>query len=401
MTYRNDIDELFAALDPLTKERAERNESQRDAIWTKVENRIVPARRAKRRLYVGGASLTSLAAVSLVIAGILPGTPALSAAAAELTTAAHADAHAASLPPLTKGQFYYQNSAISLVCQFSSPSMPAGQAVTYISDGAMQSWTNAQGQGQVTITPFAVNENGSHFASSQDQAEWIAAGRPYVPCALGGSSNQLNGNAANVNTTSPNGGYVSSGTGYSGFGVNLASNSVTTDLSSGTNVNNLPVDVTQIASMLANGEINLDGSVSTTPQTCPANNPQGSGIGCSTGQQLAVIEQLMQLPDASAKLGSVLYQVMAQMPGASLAGNVTDSLGASGNAVTVPTGQGQEFEVILNPTTGELLSCSELQATSPSSALYTPSSQPYESIGQVTYGPISVVQGIGSTAGAS
>jgi hypothetical protein len=397
MNTENTVAEFIAATNPLGEDRAHGLEARSDHIWSNIEQHIGwPDGRPRWRLIVGSASLTTLVAIGLVLVSIFVSTPSMSAAAAQLAKAADSDAAAASLPSIALGQFYYQDSAVSMVCQFSSPSMPANESLTYVSDGTMQSWSNQSGQGQVAITPSAVDANGSHFATAQDQAEWLAAGSPFIPCALGGPSNELNGNPANANTIPPYGGFASSGTFYGGFGFTLASNSVTTDLSSATNVNNLPTNVAVISSMLANGEINLDGSASTAPQACPADSAPGASPGCSTAQQLAVIEQLLQLPDASAKLGAVLYQVMAQMPGATLSSNVTDSLGQIGEAVTVPTFEDEEFEVILNATTGALLSCSELVASNTGNALTTPSAQAYEPVGKISYGPIGVVQGIGS-----
>ncbi len=254
----------------------------------------------------------------------------MGATAAELKSVAYLDAAAAALPTLADGQYYYQESQVSLVCQFSSPSMPSTQLITYVSDGTMQSWSNSAGQGRVTITPSPIGTGGSHFATPGDKSEWLEAGSPYVPCALSNASNQLGGNPANASTTSPSG-YASSGVAYVGFGFNLASNSVTTDLLGTTNINNLPANVSQIASMLANGEINVDGSSVSAPQPCRVDNPLTTGMGCNYAQQLGVIEQLLQLPDASSKLGSTLYNVMAQMPGAVSLGRVTTIDGDAGD----------------------------------------------------------------------
>jgi hypothetical protein len=397
MSINNNIDELLRALDPLTSEQHREYAQRRNAIWADVVSRAVPARpRARRRRrIIGAGSLGAVAAAALLFAGILPGTAPLSAAAADLTSAAQADAGSAALPALAAGQYYYQESAVSMVCQFGSPSMPANEpSLTYVSDGTIQSWTSADGSGQVVITPSPVGANGSHFATAQDETRWVALGKPFNPCALADSSNNLPGNPANVNPT-PYGGYATSMSGYSGFGFTMAWAASTSQLASGTSVNNLPDSVAQIASMLANGEINTDGSVSATPQVCPYGG-NGSAVGCTTTQQLQVIEQLLQLPDASAKLGSVLYQVMAQMPGASVVGAVSDPLGRAGEGIVVPVDQTEEFEVILDPVTGTLLSCAALVASDSNVALSQPSTSGYAPVAQVTDGPISVVQGVGT-----
>jgi hypothetical protein len=124
-------------------------------------------------------------------------------------------------------------------------------------------------------------------------------------------------------------------------------------------------------------------------------------VGCSTFEQLQIIEQLLQLPDASAKFGSVLYQVMAQMPGATLVGSVTDPSGRAGEGIVVPVGQNEELEVILDPATGGLLSCTALIADNSGAALTTPSASGYSPMAQVTFGPISVVQGVGTVSSSS
>lgn len=268
--------------------------------------------------------------------------------------------------------------------------------MTYVSNGTLESWTSSDGSGKVVIAPAPVDANGSHFVTPQEQAQWLAAGSPFIPCALGSAANALDGNPANVNP-GPYGGYAATGEGFSGFGLSLGSSTVTTELASGTSVNNFPSNVAQISTMLANGEINTDGSISAAPQTCPFGGGRpGSPLGCTTLQQLMVIEQLLQLPDASAKLGSVLYDVMAQMPGASKIGLVTDSFGRSGEGIAVPVGSGEEFEVVLDPSTGVLLSSTSLIVSNSNDALSQPSTSPYTPEAQMTYGTISVVQGVGT-----
>lgn len=82
---------------------------------------------------------------------------------------------------------------------------------------------------------------------------------------------------------------------------------------------------------------------------------------------------------------------MSQMPGAATTQDVTDSLVQTDVAVTVPTFEGEELEAVLNPTSGTLRSSVELEASNDGFALLTPSSETYEPIGQIAYGPNSVV----------
>jgi hypothetical protein len=401
MSIESHLDELFGALDPLTDDQRIANELRRDAVWMDVLSQVDATRgdvrrRTRRRRLLGVGSLSAVVATALVLAGVVPGTAPSSVAAADLTAAAHADAASAALPTLGASQYYYEKSAVSMVCGFSSPSMPAGESLTYVSNGTLESWTGSDGSGKVVITPSPIDANGSHFVTPREQAQWLAAGSPFIPCALANASNTFDGNPANVNP-GPSGGYVSSGTGFSGFGFSLGSNSVTTELASGTSVNNLPTDVAQISTMLANGEVNNDGSVSAAPQTCPFGGGwPAAPLGCTTDQQLFVIEALLQLPDASAKLGSVLYDVMAQMPGAAKIGAVADSLGRSGEGIVVPVAEDEEFEVVLDPTTGALLMSSALIASNSNVALSQPSTSPFTPEASMTYGSISVVQGVGT-----
>jgi hypothetical protein len=403
MNTDSNLDDMLRSLDPLTEELDQSIERRRGDIWAAVvaEPAPVPVRtRVRPRHLIGVTSLATIGAAAALVIGLLPGTAPIGAAAAALQRAAHVDASSATLPTLAAGQFYYQQSTVSMVCQFASPLMGMNaKNFTYVSDGTMQSWTSGSGAGQVTITPSTVGANGSHFATVQDEERWVALGKPFNPCAVMDSSNALNNNPANVNpqnAAGTAGGYATSISLYSGFGFNLGWSTQTTQLASGTSVNNLPDNVSQIASMLANGEINLDGSVSHSPQVCPSG--VGQGVGCNTFEQLEVIEHLLQLPDASAKFGSVLYQVMAQMPGATLVGSLTDPSGRIGEGVVVPIDQNEKLEVILDSATGALLSCAALIAANSGAALTTPSASGYSPIAQVSFGPITVVQGVGTTS---
>ncbi len=418
MTTNSNLDDLLRSLDPLTEELDQEIARRRNAVWTQVVAQEEPARPpVRRRRLTAVSSLATVGAAVALVFGLLPGTAPLNAAAATLHRAALADASSATLPMLTAGQYYYQEAQVSMDCTFASEKSPL---IEYVSEGTMESWTSPDGTGQIVITPTPVDQGGSHFATPADEAAWVAAGKPFVPCALSSPSNTLNGNPANANTQGNLGGYAATVSGYSAFGVILGDAKVATPvnengvpslilsgdqntaLSAGANVANLPSDVSQLVTMLANGEINTDGSISTTPQVCPWNAMPGVGTGCDTNQQLALIKELLQLPDASAKFGSVLYQVLAQMPGATVVTSATDSFGNTGTSVTVPVNVGTTttggFQVLISPTTGTLLSSTDLlragYGIGTNSTLFPPDA----SIG---YGPISVVQGIGTLPSAT
>jgi hypothetical protein len=422
MTIDNNLEGLFKAIDPLNTELENRNATHADAIWSNVLASTQPTRHKRRRLsYIGAGSLATLATAAAVLVGTLPGTAPLSAAAAILHQAALADASSATLPTLAAGQYYYQEAQVSMVCQFAKAGGSSDNNwIAYVSKGTMQSWTSPNNAGQIVITPTPVNEGGSHFATPADEARWVSEGKPFVPCALANASNTMVGNPANANSQSSYGGFAASVSGYSGFGFILGiarqatpvyvngipislilGGSQSAALNAGTNVTNLPSDVAQITAMLANGEINTDGSTSSTPQVCPVDAGTNAAPGCNTDQQLSLIEQLLQLPEASAKFGSVLYDILAQMPGATVAANTTDSFGNTGSTVTVPVGGSaaaiSELQVVLDPNSGALLSSTALDRVAPDgtvSATYSPEAA-------ISYGPISIVQSTGALPNAT
>ena len=255
MTTDSTLDDLLRSLDPLTEELDQDIDHRRTDVWAKIVAQQVPTavvahRRYHRRLVEWGSLATVAAAAALVIS-LLPGNDPLSAAAAILQHAALADASSATLPTLLTDQYYYQESQLSMVCQFASPAMGMNATpLTYVSDGTRQSWTSFDGSGQVTITPSIVDGNGSHFATTEDEARWEALGKPFNPCTVANASNELNGNPANVNpqnSTGTAGKYAVSISGYSGFGFSMGWGTQTSQLAAGTSVNDLPANVSQIA----------------------------------------------------------------------------------------------------------------------------------------------------------
>lgn len=392
------IEVLIRAIDPAVSDASTVAASRQDEIWEAIveslaEDSSPRARRVRHaRRYWGVSALGAIFATAAVLLATSVNAP-TSAVAATLRAAAASDSGAVALAPLAAGQYYYQASQVSLVCSFAGTDSPPGQPlVTYIANGTMESWTGVDGSGKVVLTPSAVGANGSHFATPGDEARWVAMGKPFIPCALSDSSNQLAGNPANANNQSNFGGDITTISGFGGFGLALTSSTQTSLLSATTNVNNLPTSVSAISTLLVNGQINTDGSVSSVPQACTVlDGTSSTGTGCTPSEELSVIEQLLQLPDASAKLGSVLFQVLASLPSASLVGTVITVNGSVGTAVQVPQGSNETFQVVLDPTTGALLSCSEFSTLNGVST----------SIGSINYGPVQVVQSQGATTGSS
>jgi hypothetical protein len=407
VTPDTNLEELLRSIDPLSEDIHRQHSQHRNDVWALVVDQVSPSRRrARHRLIVLG-SLASAGAATALVVGLMPVGSPLSATAATLHRAALDDSSAATLPALGAGQYYYQATEITLTCSFAGMTSTGwGPWVTYVADATMQSWTSPNATGKIVITPTAIDEGGSHFATPSDETNWVAEGKPFIPCAFQGPPDLPN---STITGASPSLSAVpaepESIESFNGFGFMLPAQNTTPpspdSLGAGAPVaaNSLlalPDDVSQIQAMLANGEINPDGSVSTTPQVCPMDAAAGAAPGCNTDQELTLIEQLLRWPEASAKLGAVLYQVLEQMPGATVATNTTDTFGNTGSTLTVPEGgsanRSEEFQVLINPSSGALLSSTLLGNTNPdgtTNATYTPGAA-------LSYGPVDVVNGVGT-----
>jgi hypothetical protein len=234
----------------------------------------------------------------------------------------------------------------------------------------------------VRLSPNPAGVDGSGFATPQDQATWIAEGRPFNVC------DQANP----VSSTVPLGGSL---TGYEGFGyvLTIAAN---TQLTAGTSVNNLPTNPSTLSRMLTDGEINVDGSVANSPQPCPVDvTTSTSPTGCGVDEQAQLIMQLLQLPDASAKLGSALYEILSQLPGSEIVGPATNAYGQMGTEISEPLGQYELLKVVVNTTSGALL---ETEVTSTPAFAAPPYTVPLDV--KASYGTIEVVNGSGVRPGA-
>lgn len=417
MTPNTNLEDLLRSLDPLTQELDSENATHADAVWEKVQSRSLPAHRhSRRRRWVGVGSLATVGVATAMAIGLLPGTSPISAAAATLRDAARADAAAAALPALAPGQYYYQEAHIAVTCVYTTtPDTGAGVTMTYLSEGTMHNWTSANGVVETTLTPTAMDEGGSHFATSADQSAWIAAGRPFINCPLALNST-TDGTGQGTTTVEMDGwGFVQrfaklfKVSTFEGGGQPFDFFTV-----AGGVLVRLPASVPQIATLLANGQVTQWGLVLASPQVCPTtvkpllpvkgqeSAPTTTTTGCNANQQLAIIEQLLQFPGAAQKLGSVLYDIAAQMPGATVTPNVIDNFGATGSLLTIPLASSGEpgtssgadvLEILFDPTSGALLSTT---VVSPGAA--TRSGTSTSSIG---YGPIGVVNGIGAVPKSS
>ena len=355
------------------------------ASGSRRSTRVPRPRRIARPLYaVGGSLVAGVAVLAFILAG---GPSPTVSSAATLLAAAALNASPANLPALGPGDYYYESSTVQMSCGFSGPSTPSDPnppVIHYVTTGVRKSWTSDSG-GKVDVIVNPTGVGGSSFSTPTDEAQWVTEGKPENTCNPGGSA-----------TGKPGG--VSF---YDGFGFALQTNS-SQQSDAGEAINLLPASVSTLGQMLEQGEINQNGTTSLTPQVCPwvmfapgtAVQPtqptSGLPTGCSTTQQTQLIVALLQLPDASAKLGSTFYTLLAQMPQSTLAGT-TNVEGVAGSVVSLPLGANETLSVVIDATTGRLLKCSVTFLNQTNS-----SGNVIPMVDVITYGRIAVVQGMTS-----
>jgi hypothetical protein len=372
MSINDNLDELLRALDPLTSELKTQNAARRDPIWASVASQADisrPKARLRRRL-VGAGSLAVVATSAALVFGLLAETTPLTAVASTLTDAAQTARPAASLDPLAAGQFYFQNNVVNAQCSFNLPSSVT--IVHYNSAATVQVWINANGDAQTTTTPLPDGINGSGWATSIDKSQWLEAGSPFNPCAPSTSTNQQPANYT--------GGPLAS------VGVdNISMPALTTNTIDSSNANaileSLPTDPSALKSQLAF-------------QYGSASLVLVNGVEGSQSTEFTLISNtLLTLPDASVRLAPILYGVFAKMPGVVLSGSHTDSLGRTGTALQEPTSGGS---IVIDRSTGTLLESFQAVSTSASPTLPTGTFLENQPLSSTTYGPISVVDGLGT-----
>jgi len=318
---------------------------------------VRPKRRTHRlrvvvsSLTVAGVSIAA-AVVALVVGVIVPGSPVRPqpAAAAVLTQAADAAASRPPLPALGPGQYYYQEKTESGPCLATdNPVSPPNP--TYYSDEQFQTWVTTNGSGETQTSPTP----GAHFLSPQDQA----AEGGTVPNGCAGASD-----------------------------VTIPANTVDAGVLA------LPTNPATLAALFAQGRVNDIGQVAASPPACPsAANPKKPANPCSVASQFDVAVNLLTFPTAPARVGAVLYGILAKLPGVEVIGTQTDALGRSGTAIEDPS-SGRAF--VLDPATGILLE-SEMLVTPTTAQSY--GLAPGTVASAMTYGPVSVVSGLGTLPG--
>jgi hypothetical protein len=304
-----------------------------------------------RRMILGGVAGVAAAAV-LIVAAVLPNAPigrSPSAAAAVLNQAAAAAATQPPLPALGAGQYYYQ---ANIELQGCTMQLPDGSAVNYLAPDTHKNWVASDGTGSVQLVP----DPGGRWQTPKDEARWQAAGSPRNDC-------------------NPSTGML--------------------PLSSDAAILALPTDPKVLESLIAQGRIDDIGQVLPPQGSCvPSQTAPGAATGtdsCTTARQFDLVNNLLTSPVAVNKLGAVLYQILSQLPGVELIGTRTDSLGRTGTAVEDPS---SGDVIVLDPSTGTLLETQSLaREVNPDGVT------PGTVVGSVTFGPVSVVNGLGTLPG--
>lgn len=296
--------------------------------------------RHRRWIPVGAAGVA--AAAVLFVATVLTNAPisrSPSAAAAVLTQAAAAATNQPPLPALGAGQYYYQ---ANIEVQGCTMQLPDDSAVYYQDPETHKNWVASDGTGSVQL----VAEPGGRWLTPQDQAKWQAAGSPRNGCA------------------------VTSGL------LPLASDAA---------ILALPTDPKVLGSLIAQGRIDDIGQMLPPQDQCTGTD------ACTTAREFDLVNNLLTSPVAVSKLGAVLYQILSQLPGVEVIGTRTDALGRTGTAVEDPS---SGDVIVLDPSTGTLLETQSLaQVMNPDGVT------PGTVIGSVTFGPVSVVNGLGTLPG--
>lgn len=359
------IIELLEATNPVTTTPSHNVEQ----AWSTFQSTTWTSKQPWRRPVTYAGLGTLAAAASVIVATVLPVTQTTNAVAAQLRTAAKTNTELGILPAISAGQFYYQSSLDNLVCTFTLPGSNA--AVNYVIGATVQSWTDESGQGKSTLTYLPEGQGGTGWKSQADQQAYLNAGSPTNPCTTSSPNSSHYGAVVQDNQL------LSVG--------QPAGTTTTSDLVGSHNLDNLPSNASQVAAILANGQWNpITLSVNPAPGACAIAGPGTNG--CDTSQQLSLLGTMMTLPDASARLSTVLYQVLSQMPGVS-SEPYTTSLGMTGTRYFAPS---SPLSIVVDQSSGILL------ATETSSA--SPLSVNGDVVPLITnIGPIVVVDGPDST----
>lgn len=256
--------------------------------------RTGPPARQRHRVLVGALTLGTLAvaaAVVLLVAALLPGSPAhpSPAAAAALDHLAEVAALQPAVNPPGPGQYEYTESVETYQsCNLDKP------AYCYFLPEHRQIWIGWDGSGRILET-FGTPS----FVTPTDRANWESSGSPPLSTAPSDT------------TFGPH--TLSDGP------VGLAS---------------LPTDPSALAAALAAGKL--------------------EGVPHSPAEEFVQIGDLLRETDAAPALRAAAYQVAATLPGVEVLGRIADHSGRIGIGVA-STLAGVRNELIFDPSTSALL----------------------------------------------
>jgi hypothetical protein len=315
--------------------------------------------RKRGRIYVVLCLCAALTAFGIVVFAT-NSTVTPSAAATVLNEAA---ARAALVPIATPGpgQYFYQETITLQNCTFvSAPEGGASSEFVYLTPMITQTWTAGDGSGIERSAP----QGPGHFQTSEEAARFATSG--------------LANGCLQVAQTMP----------------------IPRSTPQLPGVADLPSDPQTLQSLIAAGRVDDVGQVALSATACPSKNgdaPQVylEGDVCSVAAQFDIVNNLLGSPEGPDKLGAVLYQVMAELPGVKIIGSRSDAIGRSGTAIEDPS---SGDVLILDPTTGNLLGTQSLlvAGTAPQAGA-SPGLPMGTVLNSTTYTSSGVVNGVGMT----
>ena len=324
---------------------------------------------------VFGLAAASIAAVSMIPLAFTLLSPTTSSAVTFLNHAIAVTNSQPPIPSLGAGQYYYESVHQSGISACRVVTLPNGSSglyagttigqpfLVYVESWDQERWTAANGSGGARAT-----DGVGHFINSAQQSQWVADGSPSLDNCAGPLTNS---------TLSP----------------------TTTTPKDGTGLLALPTSPSALGSLIAQGRVNPYGEVSPNNVMCPttagggAPTPDANGQ-CSTAEQFDIASNLLQQAEGPQLVGPALFQILAQLPGVSDIGSVTDAEGRVGVGIEY-FGASYSTVFVINPTDGQLL---EEQTLMPSSMLATGGNSAQTVTSTITFGILSVVNRLGDTS---
>jgi hypothetical protein len=305
-------------------------------------------RRSRGPILVGA----TIAAAAVIITLVMSSTTAPPASSASLLLAKTAKIASAqpTLPALLPGQYYYQRTVVLQNCTFVFNGAQGQIALTYLTPMAIDTWSTSDGSGSQLKAPLG----SGHFETAQQAATWANSGQKSLPC---------------MQPT-----------------TNMKVPPVTADQPG---VSELPTDAATLGALIAAGRVDDVGKVSPPTGKCPSKNGNasevfGPGQVCDVAAQFDIVNNLLEYPEASVKLGPTLYIILSWLPGIEILGARTDALGRTGTAIEDPS----SGDVIVFDQSNGMLLETQILATSQTAK---PGVLPGHVVSSTTYGSVSVV----------